>query len=88
MLDFVTIKDVKISVGTWCKQLRKSNNLTQQQLAIELSISPLTISKLENGENPTLETILKILQHFDEMKSFNQFVTDKKNTLLDNESMY
>lgn len=88
MLDFITIKDVKVSVGAWCKQLRKSNKLTQQQLAIELSLSPLTISKLENGENPTIETLLKVLQYFDELKSYNQFVTSKLENLTNNNSMY
>lgn len=88
MLDFVSIKDVKFSVGEWCKQLRKANRLTQQQLANEVSISPLTISKLENGENPTLVTILKILQHFDEMASFDKYIKSRIDLMNDNQTMY
>ena len=47
MLDFITIKEVKANLGVWCKQLRKTQELTQKQLAEELALSPLTISKLE-----------------------------------------
>jgi transcriptional regulator with XRE-family HTH domain len=57
--------------------MRKAEHLTQQELADELALSRLTIVKLENGENPTIETLLKVLQYFDEMKSINQFVSDK-----------
>ncbi|WP_376747533.1 helix-turn-helix transcriptional regulator [Empedobacter brevis] len=56
--------------------MRKSEHLTQQKLADELALSRLTIVNLENGENPTLETLLKVLQYLDEMKLFNQFVSD------------
>nr|WP_317631496.1 helix-turn-helix transcriptional regulator [uncultured Flavobacterium sp.] len=39
--------------------MRKQEKLTQYDLASELDLSPITISKLENGENTTLETVLK-----------------------------
>ncbi|SFN16242.1 Helix-turn-helix [Algoriella xinjiangensis] len=88
MLDFTTIKDVKNTIGEWCKKMRKAERLTQQELADELVLSRLTIAKLENGDNPTLETLLKVLQYFDEMKSINQFVSDKIEILENNQSMY
>jgi len=88
MLDFITIKEVKNSIGSWCREMRKAENLTKLELAEELELSRFTIAKLENGENPTLETLLKVLQYFDEMKSLNQFVADKIETLNDNQSMY
>lgn len=88
MLDFITIKEVKANLGVWCKQLRKSQKLTQKQLADELALSPLTISKLENGENPTIETLLKVLQYFNEMQAFNQFVINKTENINNNQSLY
>lgn len=88
MLEFTTIKDVKENFGEWCKLLRKNEKLTQHQLANELSLSPLTISKLERGENPTIETLLKVLQHFDEMKVLNNFVSGKIENLKNNQSLY
>ncbi len=88
MLNFITIKEVKNNIGQWCREMRKAENLTKQELAEELELSRFTIAKLENGENPTLETVLKVLQYFDEMKSLNQFVMNKKEDLSDNKSMY
>lgn len=88
MLDFITIKEVKDNIGNWCKEMRNAENLSQQRLADELGLSRFTIVKLENGENPTLETVLKVLQYFDEMKAFNQFVLKKIDNLKDNQSMY
>ncbi|WP_234110548.1 MULTISPECIES: helix-turn-helix domain-containing protein [Chryseobacterium] len=88
MLDFLTIKEVKTNIGQWCRQMRKAQNLTKQELAEELDLSRFTVAKLENGENPTLETLLKVLQYFDEMKSLNQFVVTKTKEFTDNPSMY
>lgn len=88
MFDFITIKNIQQTIGAWCKLLRKREKLTQQELAKELDISPITISKLENGENTTLETILKVLQYFDEMNSLNQFIQTKIEHLNDSKSLY
>ena len=88
MLDFLTIKEVKTNIGQWCRKMRKAQNLTKQELAKELDLSRFTIAKLENGENPTLDTALKVLQYFDEMTSLNQFVVNKTKDLTDNPSMY
>jgi len=88
MLDFVTIKELKNTIGTWCREMRKAENLTKQELAEELELSRFTIAKLENGENPTLETLLKVVQYFDEIQSLNRFVVDKVDHLKKNQSMY
>jgi transcriptional regulator with XRE-family HTH domain len=88
MLTFTTIKEVKDNLGVWCKGLRKSQKLTQKQLAEELALSPLTISKLEIGENPTIETLMKVLQYFNEMDAFNQYMKQQIDRLVANESMY
>lgn len=88
MFEFITIKDIQKALGEWCKLLRKREKLTQQELAKELDISPITISKLENGENATLETILKVLQYFDELNSFNRFIQTKIENLNDTKSLY
>jgi len=81
MFDVLTIKELQITVGKWCKLLRRNARLSQQELADRLVISRLTISKLENGENVTVDTLFKVLQYFEELKSVNVFVTDKINNL-------
>lgn len=88
MFELITIKDIQKALGEWCKLLRKREKLTQQELAKELGISPITISKLENGENATLETILKVLQYFDELNSLHRFIQTKIENLNDTKSLY
>ncbi|MBF5027362.1 helix-turn-helix domain-containing protein [Planobacterium oryzisoli] len=88
MLQFTTVKDVKINIGQWCKLLRKEHNLSRKQLAEQLALSALTISKLENGHNPTLETLLKILQHFEQLDSFNVWIQTKTTEINTNSSLY
>lgn len=88
MLDLITIKDIKENIGTWCRTMRKAENLSQQQLADELELSRYTITNLENGENTTLDTFLKVLQYFDETQKFNHFISEKINNRTDNQSMY
>lgn len=65
MIDAVTIKDVKLQLGELCRQKRQSYEMSQEELAEALDISRYTIQKFENGKNATLDTILKIANHFD-----------------------
>jgi len=88
MLEIATIKEVKLNFGIWCKNMRKSNDLSQEALARELAVSRITISKLENGENATFETILKILQYFDELKGLNLFIKSKNEDIINHKSLY
>ena len=88
MFNSITIKDVKNNIGEWCKTMRKSEKLTQEELATELGLSRYTIVNLENGENPTLGTLLKALHYFDKMNSLNQFISTKIEDLDNSKSMY
>ena len=51
------------NIGSTIKEYRKSNNLTQQELASKVGITRQTLSKLEKGEIPkiSLATFIKIL---------------------------
>ncbi len=74
MFDNVTVKDVKLQVGLLVKTLRNQASLTQEQLAEKLSLSRVTIQNLESGQNPTMDTLLKVLQYFDLLGSFNDYI--------------
>jgi transcriptional regulator with XRE-family HTH domain len=74
MFDNVTVKDVKLQVGMLVKTLRNQASLTQEQLAEKLSLSRVTIQNLESGQNPTMDTLLKVLQYFDLLGSFNSYI--------------
>ena len=59
-----TIKEVKEQIGLVCQQHRKTNDLSRNELAKALGVSPTTIQNIENGKNATLDNVLKIANHF------------------------
>ena len=46
MLNTVTIKEVKVKIGEWCKQKRQRQGLSQEDLAKALDMSRITIVKV------------------------------------------
>ncbi len=87
MFDNITIKTVKEHAGELTKMLRNMAGLTQEQLAGELGMSRITIQNLEAGKNPTMDTLLKVLQHFDLLAGFDSYIaTEIQNN--NQESLY
>lgn len=82
MIDAVTIKEVKLQLGALCKQKRQSYQMSQEDLADALGLSRFTIQKFENGKNATIDTVLKIANHFDLLESLYQAL---KNLELNND---
>jgi transcriptional regulator with XRE-family HTH domain len=66
------------------KSYRKQQKLSQQDLAEQLELSRITIQNLESGKNFTIDTLLKVFNHFDVLVGFNQFLIDKRD---ENEQM-
>ncbi len=87
MIDTVTIKEVKIAIGTLCKNKRKEYKLTREQLAEELGLSRATIQNIENGKNATLDNLLKIANHFNLLETIFKAIVEL-NTTNDNISLY
>lgn len=76
MFDPITIKDTKIKIGVLCKKYRKMHQLTREELADAVHVSPTTIQNLENGKNATLDTVLKIAYHFDLLENIYRDLED------------
>lgn len=74
MFEAVGIKSVKEKIGVLVKALRSRDGLTQEQLAEQLNVSRITIQNLEAGKNPTIDTVLKVLQHFDLLAGFDNYI--------------
>ncbi len=87
MLEVITIKDVKVKIGEACKQFRKSNDLSREELAEVLDVSSTTIQNIENGKNATLDNVLKVANHFGLLQSITKEI-DKAIINQDNISMY
>lgn len=72
MLEVITIKDVKVKIGEACKALRKSNDLSREDLAEVLDVSSTTIQNIEKGKNATLDNVLKVANHFGLLQSITK----------------
>lgn len=79
MIDATTIKEVKLQLGELCKQKRQIYEMSQQDLGEALELSRYTIQKFENGKNATLDTVLKIANHFDLLEPLFQALKDLEN---------
>lgn len=56
----------QIKIGTFLKLLRKEKNLTQEQLAEQLGVSTITVSRWENGNNmPDISLLSEIAEFYD-----------------------
>lgn len=82
------IKDVKSELGQLVKSYRKREKLSRQELADKLELSRMTIQNLESGKNFTIDTLLKVLQHFDMLVAFNEFLKGKQRDNEEVESLY
>lgn len=86
--DNVRVSDVKIEMGKLVKRMRARHDLTQDELAKRLSLSRITIQHVERGSNVTMDTLLLILQHFDEIHSFRDFIRTKMDEYEEVKSLY
>lgn len=73
----LNIQDIKLQLGKLIKTLRKQEGLTQAELADLLSLSRITIQNLESGKNFTIDTLLKVLQHFDKLSELNKLLSQQ-----------
>ena len=80
MIDAVTILEVKVQLGELCKQQRQRYKISQEDLAQELGLARYTIQKFENGKNATLDTVLKLANHFNLLEKLYQALKDLENT--------
>ena len=84
----IKIKDIKLEIGQLVKSFRKRDKISQEELAEKLNLSRITIQNLEAGKNFTIDTLLKVLQHFDLLNSLNEILKDKRNDNENTESLY
>ena len=56
----------QVKIGLFLKELRKSSDLTQEQLAEHLNVSARTVSRWETGNNmPDLSVLVEIADFYD-----------------------
>jgi len=57
-----TDAEVLSSIGERLRDLRKDRGLTQDQAAARAGLARSTVSEAENGKNPTLHTLVRLLR--------------------------
>lgn len=87
-IDIIKIKDVKLEIGQLIKSFRKRDHISQQELAEKLDLSRITIQNLESGKNFTIDTLLKVLQHFELLNSLHVLLNDKRSENENLKSFY
>ncbi|SFI78936.1 helix-turn-helix transcriptional regulator [Myroides guanonis] len=80
--------DVRSKIGELVKAMRNSRSMTQQELAEKLNLTRLTIHKVENGKNFNIDTLLLILQYFDLLSVFSDFIEEQRVQFKDFGSFY
>ena len=78
MFYLITIKDIKLKLEEFCKKKRQSYNMSQESLGEALDLPKYTIQKFENGKNATLDTVLKIANHFGLLNEFQKAIILQK----------
>lgn len=89
-MDFsnIRVSDVKIEMGVLIKNMRATKKLSQDELAKRLNLSRITIQNIERGKNFTIDTYLLVLQHFDEIESFRDYIKSKIDDYNEIKSIY
>lgn len=53
----------KFLIGKKIKEIRKKNNLTQENFCEQIGIEPSSLSNIENGKSfPSMQTVLRIME--------------------------
>jgi len=84
----IRVSDVKTEIGSLIKKMRANKKLTQEELAKRLNLSRITIQNIERGNNFTIDTCLLILQYFNEIESFNEYIKTKIDDYNEIKSIY
>ena len=74
----VNISDVKLNLGNLLRSLRKRQFLTRAELLEELGVAHITIQNLETAKNVTIDTLFKVLEHFELLENFNDYIKEER----------
>lgn len=63
-------------LGERLKALRAARGLTMEAAGKRAGLSSRTVSRAERGENPTLQTIVRLLRVYDKLSGLDQFIPE------------
>lgn len=65
-----------LQIGSRIKRERLLANMNQAQLAEHMGVAIKTVQNLENGRNPTLETLISAMRSLGLIHHFDQFLPE------------
>ncbi len=65
-------------IGQKLERLRLSRNITQSQLATDAGISERTLRRLESGDNPTIDSLIRVLIALKIQRNMDLLVPDSR----------
>lgn len=66
--------EVLQEIGHRLRVLRRARGLTQTEVAERAGLSRNTLYRAEQGDNPTLQTVIRLLRTYGRLPSFEAFV--------------
>lgn len=63
-------------IGSRLRGLRKASGLTMAEAAERAGLARKTVSRAENGDNPTLLTLVRLLRVYGRLSALEQFVPE------------
>lgn len=75
-ITYTTSTDAEIlqDVGRRLSALRKARGLTQAEAAARAGLSRNTLYRAEQGENPTLQTVVRVLRVYGRLAALEAFI--------------
>lgn len=69
-----TDREILETLGERLRALRKARGLTQQAAAERAGLARSTVSEAERGENPTLQTVIRLLRVYGRLAALESFI--------------
>ncbi len=73
-----TPETISWDIGQKLERLRLSRNITQAELARDAGISERTLRRLESGDNPTLDSLVRVLISLKIQQNVDLLVPDSR----------
>jgi transcriptional regulator with XRE-family HTH domain len=71
-----TDREILRHVGSRLMALREAAGLTQMEVAERAGIGRSTLHRAEHGENPTLQTVVRLLRVYGKLEALDGFIPE------------
>ncbi|MFT5144316.1 MAG: transcriptional regulator with XRE-family HTH domain [Rhodothermales bacterium] len=73
---FQTDPEIVSAIGSRLRELRKARRLTIEEASEQAELNPSTVVRAEQGRNPTLMTLLRLLRVYGELGGIENLIPE------------